>query len=455
MKKECLKQLKVSNPHEREAIHANYSVFQKDILKRHIFKVPSTSIMELKENWNIETLERNEPISIPTNILEKEYSNQFVMDVEKNCVYYLRLQTIGNDFILRLNEEEIGIGGGKQIKYEIPITSHLKQGKNKLSLQFQNKEVGLLLGATIIKRPKKHILDYKILKTVQSDRIIIEVEPTYANGFIPSQCLLLSDIGKKIKKIKVVEEGKIVLEIPKEDIQIWNDETHVLYSLVFITEEEVIAEKIAIEKEMIKENIYLVDDTPVSLRILNLGKNMDCNRYYEREEIISHMSSWKKRNFNALYVDKSLDHQCLKTLCLEYGFYYLKEGDLPFSMEEEEICINQYGRKEKMPDVYFPIKAWNIQNQSGVIAIKNIQKFQNLKDNYYVRIVTYQGGKQIGHKIKYILDFEAEIEETFHPEWTSNLEGEMVVQIEFYQRYRTKLVEKFYFYGYYEVLIQK
>ena len=82
-------------------------------------------------------------------------------------------------------------------------------------------------------------------------------------------------------------------------------------------------------------------------------------------------------------------------------------------------------------------------------------KFQNMKECYYVRIATYQNGKQVGQNIKYILDFEAGVEEQFRPAWTFKLEGDMVVKIECYQLYKTELVEKRYHYGTYEVEIHK
>ena len=87
--------------------------------------------------------------------------------------------------------------------------------------------------------------------------------------------------------------------------------------------------------------------------------------------------------------------------------------------------------------------------------MKSEMLFQNLKDVYYIRVGVYQNGKRIGQKLKYILDFEPGVIETFRPEWVSQLEGEIVIKIEFYQRFKTDLIEKQYYYGSMKVNIHK
>lgn len=433
----------------------DYSVFHKDILKRHIFKIPSKTMIELYDRWSGEQLETQSDITLPTYILSKKYKKIFFMEVEQENLYYLRLHTIGTPFQLQLNGESIFWGDGKQLDYEIPVTSFLKQGENNISIQFDTIEKGVFIGVKILKRPKNHILGYKILKQINEDQIFIEIQPTYIGGFIPSQCLLLTETGKKIKKVKVVEEGKIILDIPRKEIEVWNDETHRLYSLVFIMEEEVIAQKIAIRQEGFEGNCYVVDGKPVDLRIIHFGKAVSNRTYMLKEELINHMSLWKKRNFNALYVDDSMDSPYLQKLCLELGFYYIREQQALSMKEEKELFITSDGVIREMPEVYLPLSAWEVKNRDGMISIKNEMKFQNLKENYYVRIATYQNGKQVGQNIKYILDFEAGVFENFRPEWASQLEGDITVKIECYQRYKTELVEKRHFYGAYELLIQK
>src|SRR5699024_434346 len=93
---------------------------------------------------------------------------------------------------------------------------------------------GVLFGVKILQRPKNHMLEYKIVKWEDKEKITMEIEPMYVGDFVPSWCSLLTETGKNIKKVKVTKKGKIMLDVPRKKIEIWNDETHRFYYLVFI-----------------------------------------------------------------------------------------------------------------------------------------------------------------------------------------------------------------------------
>ena len=431
-----------------------YHVFHSDILKRYIFKVPSKTMLELQDKWYIGDLQMQTEVTLPTYIHARTYQKTFHMDLEKEKVYYLRFRIIGVPFHLQLNGVPIVFEDGTQLDYEVFVNPFLKNGENTILIQFNEGYEGVLFGVKILQRPKNHMLEYKIVKWEDKEKITMEIEPMYVGDFVPSWCSLLTETGKNIKKVKVTKKGKIMLDVPRKKIEIWNDETHRFYYLVFIMAEEVIAQKIAIQQEGFEENRYVVDSKPIDLRLIHFEKAIDKKTYVLRDELIKHMSLWKKRNFNAIYVEESKDMPELQKICLEFGFYYIK-GTQDFSMQEEELLITSDGIQKEMPDVYLPLRAWEVEKSSGMIVIKNEMKFQNMKECYYVRIATYQNGKQVGQNIKYILDFEAGVEEQFRPAWTFKLEGDMVVKIECYQLYKTELVEKRYHYGTYEVEIHK
>ena len=438
-----------------EALHSSYSIFHKDILKRHIFKVPSRVTRVLNDGWKTDSLFSSEGVALPIRVSEIAYSRTFDMVLEEDRVYYLKLETIGNPFHVILNGEEIAFGTGEQRLYEIPVTHILREEENRLSIEFETEKEGILFRVEILNRPENHIMDYQIFTAVEDQEVILEIHPIYHGLFIPTTCFLISPTGKNIKKIKLVSANSFVLHIPRKDIEIWNDETCTLYSLLFVTEEEIVAEKIAIEHARFINSCYWVDDKSITLRVLNLEEQEFDFHTLFREEVIEQMSMWKKRNFNAIYVDKVEQDIFLKQMCLKFGFYYItKNQEIPIQ-HRKEMVITPEGNIETMPKVYLPFKAWEIQNTNGMVAMKSKMKFGNLREFYYVRIGVYQNSKRIGQKIKYILDFEPGTVEPFHPDWISQLKGEVVIKIEFYQRYRTELVSKEYYYGAYKVRIQK
>lgn len=436
--------------------HAPYTIFQKDILRRHILKIPSETIYDLEEGWEEKSVGGAGIINLPARIDKVEYEKIFSISVEQESLYYLQLETTGSSFEVRLNHQLIGIGNGTQRVYEIPITVLLKEKENRVSIQFEEKENILFLGAKLLKRPQNHIFDYQISMKFQKEKIYMEIQAIYSGSIIPTKCLIISPKGKNVKKENLDENGKVSLEIRRKDVTLWNDETHLLYSLVFITAEEVIAEKMPIENVWFEDGCYYMDSTAIPLRMLNLKSEISGSLdALLKEELIEKMKMWKKRNFNAVYVEESMDSIYLKKMCSEFGFYYIRSFD-GFSMNyRKELLLTEDGKWERMPRVYLPLKVWAIENNSGVLAMKSEMLFQNLKDVYYIRVGVYQNGKRIGQKLKYILDFEPGVIETFRPEWVSQLEGEIVIKIEFYQRFKTDLIEKQYYYGSMKVNIHK
>lgn len=431
----------------------NYTIFQNDILKRQILKVPSDRMWEYDGVWT----EPNKCYEAIIEIIDMEQT------LEDDYVYILRLERTGSPYEIKWNDNILKIEEATKKSSEridnVTIPTQWLQQHNTLvitSLDEDTTATMMIHSVKLLKRPHNHIIDYDIHIDYDKDYIQVHVNANYATQSIPTTCVIMSLKGKNIAKAKLDEFGNVTMKIRRKYITLWNDETHMLYHFILLTEKEVIAQPIAFQNTRFEQGKFYCDERAIPLRLINatmeLKKPSDT---WSKEWLITQMALWKKRNFNAIYVEETEDVSELKALCFQFGFYYISNENGIDTKEKKELIITTTGIIKKMPKVYLPLKAWIVEQQSGMLAMKNELLFQNLQDTYYVRIAVYQNGKRIGQKLKYILDFEPGMIEMFRPEWVSKLTGDVVVKIEFYQRIKTELIEKDDYYGAIKVKVEK
>ena len=427
--------------------HRWYTIFPQNVSKNKIFRVPSETVYDLNRKWR--NVERKIYLKLPAKILPKVYSRKFQLSKkEEEKHYYLQLETMGSPFELEINNQLLAVGSGKQRIYEIEINDSLQTGENIISMRFYGNGNTRFIweSAKILVRPQNHIMDYVVTPhyCYEEKKARLEIEAAYQGQMTSTTCSLLAPSGKVLAKVKM-HLGKATMEL--EQIEFWNSETMEQYILVLVTKDELIAEQFVFCEHGFQEKGYVVNGKNVELTVMNWNRVMlyPADAYLTKE-ILRKFTSWKKRNIDAIYVEKEMASKYLERLCQEQGFYYIVANET-FQMEKREGYLSKDGKWWKMPKVYLPLKVWTTNKQGGMLGMMSDWKFGNLKDRYYIRIAVYQKGKRIGNNIKYILDFQPETIEMYYDSWTAGLKGIMEIRIEFYQRFSTKLIPKDYFYG--------
>ncbi|MBS6558958.1 MAG: hypothetical protein KH355_01645 [Clostridiales bacterium] len=417
----------------------------------------------MDRRWSTEEIVLNEAgfsrikrtyLRLPARIKPNIYDRIIRLSKEEDKRYYFQIETFGSIFELEVNGQLIAVGDGKQRFYEIDVSEHLCSGKNIFSIQFYGEKKFIWESAKLLVRPINHIVDYSIgfQYFEQEKKIRIDIETSYKNELIPTFCSILSPIGKTLAKIKL-RLGKGTMDL--QDVELWNHETKKQYILVFATKEEVIAEKVGFLDMSFENQRCRVSGKKVELQVINLNRQIGCfpDELLQRE-IVKKLRSWKKRNFNAIYVEEKMCSEFLEEVCCEQGFYYIISHK-EFQMVKKESILSEEGIFHPMPDVYFPIEIQILEPKKGLLGIKSKWNFGNIKEDYYIRISVCQGGQRIGHNIKYILDFEPKTMETIDVSWISELDGKIEVHVELYQSVGNELIPKDYLYGKKVLTIEK
>lgn len=443
--------------------HKKYTIFHPDISKKQMFHVPSECIYNMDRRWSTEEIVLNEAgfsrikrtyLRLPARINPNNYDRIIRLSKEEDKRYYFQIETFGSIFELEVNGQLIAVGDGKQRFYEIDVSEHLCSGKNIFSIQFYGEKKFIWESAKLLVRPINHIVDYSIgfQYFEQEKKIRIDIETSYKNELIPTFCSIVSPIGKTLAKIKL-RLGKGTMDL--QDVELWNHETKKQYILVFATKEEVIAEKVGFLDMSFENQRCRISGKKVELQVINLNRQIGClpDELLQRE-LVKKLRSWKKRNFNAIYVEEKICSEFLEEVCCEQGFYYIISHK-EFQMVKKESILSEEGIFHPMPDVYFPIEIQILEPKKGLLGIKSKWNFGNIKEDYYIRICVCQGGQRIGHNIKYILDFEPETMETIDVSWISELDGKIEIHVELYQSIGNELIPKDYLYGKKVLTIEK
>lgn len=443
--------------------HKKYTIFHPDISKKQMFHVPSECIYNMDRRWSTEEIVLNEAgfsrikrtyLRLPARINPNNYDRIIRLSKEEDKRYYFQIETFGSIFELEVNGQLIAVGDGKQRFYEIDVSEHLCSGKNIFSIQFYGEKKFIWESAKLLVRPINHIVDYSIgfQYFEQEKKIRIDIETSYKNELIPTFCSIVSPIGKTLAKIKL-RLGKGTMDL--QDVELWNHETKKQYILVFATKEEVIAEKVGFLDMSFENQRCRISGKKVELQVINLNRQIGClpDELLQRE-LVKKLRSWKKRNFNAIYIEEKMCSEFLEEVCCEQGFYYIISHK-EFQMVKKESILSEEGIFHPMPDVYFPIEIQILEPKKGLLGIKSKWNFGNIKEDYYIRICVCQGGQRIGHNIKYILDFEPETMETIDVSWISELDGKIEIHVELYQSIGNELIPKDYLYGKKVLTIEK
>ncbi len=288
------------------------------------------------------------------------YIKRFHMGEDKlSDKNFLNFEGVDSCFYVWLNGKFAGYSQVSHSTSEFDISDFLKPGENTLAvlvlkwcdgsyLEDQDKFrfSGIFRDVYIVTRPKEHIRDFFAKSQVSPDckkaEILIDME--YFNEKIPTTCVLLeaddktgvfSEDGKKLigqAKGKIMETKQAInghVEFEIDNPKLWNAENPALYTVLLKTEEETIAQRVALRRVEIIDSVIYINKTAVKMKGVN---RHDSDPYtgaaVSRKQALKDLIMMKRHNINGIRTSHYPASPWFLQMCDEMGFYVISESDI-------------------------------------------------------------------------------------------------------------------------------
>lgn len=245
--------------------------------------------------------------------------------------YYLNFEGVDSCFYVYVNGKKIGFSQISHATSEFDITDCLVKGVNLLDvvvlkwcassyLECQDKFrfTGIFRSVYLLKRPQKHITNFKIQTKIDGNDGIIEI---YNYSEIPF------DIS--FNRLKKTVEPNHNVSIQVKNAKFWTAETPHLYNITLLTDDEKIPQKVGIRTSEIVDGIYKINGKHIKLKGVNRHEsNPKTGATVTVEDTVRDLKLMKWANVNAIRTSHYPDIPEFYELCDAYGFYVMDEADL-------------------------------------------------------------------------------------------------------------------------------
>lgn len=276
--------------------------------------------------------------------------------------YYLNFDGVDSGFYLFVNKKKVGYGNIAHSGNEFDVTPFLTKGENVfdvvvlkwtagsyLECQDKFRFTGIFRNVYLLKRPKEHIVDYKINTDLQGGDGIIE----FCNE---SRIEIAYSVCGQNGVVGAGKTARIVLK----NATAWTAENPYLYDLVLRAKGEKIIEKIGIRTISIEDGIFKINGTHVKLKGVNRHEsNPKTGATVTVEDTVKDLELMKWANVNAIRTAHYPDMPEFYQLTDAYGFYLIDEADVEthgaFNVEASlgfDVIIEEANRPVLEPGVY-------------------------------------------------------------------------------------------------------
>ncbi len=303
--------------------------------------------------------------------------------------HYLVFEGVDSYFAVYINGNYVGSGQIAHTTNEFDVTNYLTIGINTLDvivvkwsagsyLECQDKFrwTGIFRNAYLLKRPNKHITDYKITTDICNNDGIVIIKN-------------LSDIAidYSICRQKGTIQPKQSIEITIKNAKIWSAEHPYLYNLVFSANGEKILEKIGIRTVTIKNGIFKINGKHQKLKGVNRHESHPITgATVSLENIIQDLKLMKWANINAIRTSHYPNRPEFYQLCDYFGFYVMDEADV----ETHGIATCEGG---------YDLEIWRDYTNKGIFDQSVLDREINLleRDKNRSCVVIWSLGNESGY----------------------------------------------------------
>lgn len=245
--------------------------------------------------------------------------------------YYIVFEGVDSSFYLLINGKKVGYGQIAHAMNEFDVSDFVKDGENVIDvfvlkwcassyLECQDKFrfSGIFRSVYILKRPEKHIVDYKITPVTESGKEGFIVKNDGDVGFF---CEFGSVRG-------FVPEGEEIF-IRINDPVLWTASNPHLYDLTLFCNGEKICERVGLRNVSIENGVFKFNGEHIKLKGVNRhDSNGITGATVTVDDIVTDLELMKKLHVNAIRTSHYPNMPEFYQLCDYYGFYVMDEADV-------------------------------------------------------------------------------------------------------------------------------
>ncbi len=264
---------------------------------------------------------------------------------------FLEFEGVDSCFYVWLNGYYVGYSQVSHALAEFEVTDALQEGENVLAvlvlkwcdgsyLEDQDKfrMSGIFRDVYLMRRPRQCIYDYFINTKICWEEGAdagqsASARASHAEVLITASCLdreipvsvrVLDKEEKEITSLTLRGSASFTIDDP----HLWNSEDPYLYTIVFETSREVIADRIGIREVRVDGNVLKINGRPIKFRGVN---RHDSDPVTGPVVDVAHMrrdlEMMKRHNFNAIRTSHYPNAPMFYQMCDKYGFFVIDEAD--------------------------------------------------------------------------------------------------------------------------------
>ncbi|MDE7395131.1 MAG: glycoside hydrolase family 2, partial [Clostridiales bacterium] len=292
-----------------------------------------------------------DPPHVPNKNPCYHYSRTFTWNGKEDERAYLVFEGVDSCFYVYVNGREVGFSQISHRISEFDITKFVQAGENKLDvlvlkwcmgsyLEDQDKWrfTGIFRDVYLLRRPKTHITDYKIVTDIVGKDGIVRFENRSPLAVTLSLC-------GQTQTVKSGETGAFTVK----NAVFWSAETPYLYDLRIEGGDEVIFNRVGICTSCVEKGLYLFNGKPIKFYGVNRHDFHSLKgAAVDKADMLNDLLLMKKMNVNAIRTSHYPSSPLFYELCAEYGFYVVSESDIECHGcitcgDDENEFATQYG----------------------------------------------------------------------------------------------------------------
>ena len=286
-----------------------------------------------------------------------------VTAAQKRLRQYLNFEGVDSCCYVWVNGSFVGYDQVAHCTGEFDITGLVQEGENTLAvlvlkwcdgsyLEDQDKfrSSGIFRDVYILHRPAAHLRDYTVRTLPEGDGARLELTAEW-DGTPQPLAAELSDAAGTVLYTGTAEpvmgEKTVSVAVSLKNVQLWNAETPVLYTLRLTAAEEEITEKVGFRWVTSEGGVLRINGQAVKFRGVN---RHDSDPYVGPavgyEQVVRDLTLMKQYNINAIRTSHYPNAPYFTQLCDRMGFYVIDEAD-----QEAHGAADAYHATEHFSDL--------------------------------------------------------------------------------------------------------
>ncbi len=272
-----------------------------------------------------------DPPYVPEENPVYHYRRTFRADLCEGERLYLNFEGVDSAFYVYVNGRHVGYGQISHATNEFDVTDFVRAGGNTLDvvvlkwcvssyLECQDKLrfTGIFRSVYLLRRPEKHITDFKISTRLSEGRGVICIENQSA---VAIRYEVLGQSGE----IAPEETAEVTVLSPR----IWTAENPALYDVLLFAGGEKILQRVGIRTVAITDGVFKINGIHTKLKGVNRHE-FDCERgaTVTFQGMVEDLKLMKWANVNAIRTSHYPDCPEFYELCDAKGFYLIDEADV-------------------------------------------------------------------------------------------------------------------------------